>query len=148
MKAMIFVLVAAALFTGGISFSGCQTAAQKEQAAQDKLEASRLVEEAKAIELAKAKEWNEFKSEYEAKIQDNEIRILELKEKMRKSGKKVNEALAQRIEKLEQKNKDLRIRIANYDQSQTDWESFKREFNHDMDELGKALKDLTVDNKN
>jgi len=28
-----------------------------------------------------------------------------------------------------------------------EWETFKREFNHDMDELGKALKDLTVDNK-
>lgn len=28
-----------------------------------------------------------------------------------------------------------------------DWESFKREFNHDVDELGQALKDLTVDNE-
>ena len=27
------------------------------------------------------------------------------------------------------------------------WESFKREFNHDMSELGDALKDITVDNK-
>ena len=30
---------------------------------------------------------------------------------------------------------------------QSNWESFKREFNHDMDEIGQALKDLTVDNK-
>jgi DNA-directed RNA polymerase subunit N (RpoN/RPB10) len=35
-----------------------------------------------------------------------------------------------------------------YEKSQSDWEAFKREFNHDMEELGKALKDLTVDNKN
>jgi hypothetical protein len=34
-----------------------------------------------------------------------------------------------------------------YDKNQTDWEKFKREFNHDMDELGKSLKDLTVNNK-
>jgi hypothetical protein len=34
-----------------------------------------------------------------------------------------------------------------YEKKQSDWESFKREFNHDMDELGQALKDLTVDNK-
>ena len=27
------------------------------------------------------------------------------------------------------------------------WEKFKAEFNHDMDELGKAFKDLSVDNK-
>ncbi len=26
------------------------------------------------------------------------------------------------------------------------WEIFKKEFNHDMDELGKAFKDLTVKN--
>jgi len=29
----------------------------------------------------------------------------------------------------------------------SDWQSFKREFNHDMDELGHSLKDFTVDNK-
>jgi len=26
------------------------------------------------------------------------------------------------------------------------WEKFKAEFNHDMDELGKAFKDLTINN--
>lgn len=26
------------------------------------------------------------------------------------------------------------------------WEKFKTEFNHDMDELGQAFKDLTVNN--
>lgn len=146
MKAIIFALAAAA-FIGGVSFSGCQTEAQREEAAQDRLDASQVVEDAKAVKVANTKEWQEFKSEFEAKIQDNEIRIFELKEKMKKSGKAMDEVFAQRIETLEQKNKDLRIRIANFDQSQTDWESFKREFNHDMDELGKALKDLTVDNK-
>jgi uncharacterized protein YeaO (DUF488 family) len=148
MKAITFASVAVALFIGGIFSSGCQSAAQKEQASQDKMEAARLVDEARAIEVANANEWNEFKSEYEAKIQDNENRILELKEKMKKSGKKMDAALTERIEKLEQKNQDLRVRIANFDQTQTDWQSFKREFNHDMDEIGKALKDLTVDNKN
>lgn len=28
-----------------------------------------------------------------------------------------------------------------------DWESFKREFKYDMNELEKSLKDLTVNNK-
>jgi len=28
------------------------------------------------------------------------------------------------------------------------WEAFKTEFNRDMDELGKAFKDLTVNNTN
>lgn len=144
----MFALAAAVSLIGWVSFSGCQTEAQKEQVAQDQLDASQVVEDAKAIQVANAKEWEEFKAEFEAKIQDNEIRIVELKEKMKKSGKAMDEVFAQRIETLEQKNKDLRIRIINFDQSQTDWESFKREFNHDMNELGEALKDLTVDNKN
>jgi hypothetical protein len=29
----------------------------------------------------------------------------------------------------------------------SDWQSFKREFNHDMDELGNAFNNLTVNNK-
>ena len=27
-----------------------------------------------------------------------------------------------------------------------DWESFKKEFNHDMDELGKAFKNFSINN--
>jgi len=41
----------------------------------------------------------------------------------------------------------MRARLVAYEKSQSNWESFKREFNHDMDEIGQALKDLTVDNK-
>jgi hypothetical protein len=29
----------------------------------------------------------------------------------------------------------------------SNWQSFKREFKHDTDELGQALKDFTVNNK-
>lgn len=41
----------------------------------------------------------------------------------------------------------MKRRSIYYEKSQSDWETFKREYNHDMDELGNALKDLTVDNK-
>jgi len=67
---------------------------------------------------------------------------------MKRSGKTLDALRAKKIDALEQKNRDMRNRIAAYEKSQSDWESFKREFNHDMDELGQAFKDLTVDNKN
>jgi len=35
-----------------------------------------------------------------------------------------------------------------YEKNQSDWETFELELNHDMDALGQALKDVTVDNKN
>ena len=66
---------------------------------------------------------------------------------MKKSGKTLDAVYEQRIDTLEKKNRDLKARVDAYDKSQSDWESFKREFNHDMDELGQAFKDLTVDNK-
>ena len=48
---------------------------------------------------------------------------------------------------LEVKNSDMRMRMDNYKEDGKDnWETFKTEFSHDMDELGKAFKDLTVKN--
>jgi hypothetical protein len=39
------------------------------------------------------------------------------------------------------------MKMANYKaDSQEQWESFKSEFTHDMDEMEKAVKDLTVNN--
>ena len=51
------------------------------------------------------------------------------------------------IETLEKRNAELRTKFANYEASQSDWEAFKREFNSDMDGIGKSLDDLAVDNK-
>jgi hypothetical protein len=52
------------------------------------------------------------------------------------------------IDALEQKNAALKSKLNTYENNaQSDWESFKREFNHDMDQLGNSLRDLTVNNK-
>jgi len=85
--------------------------------------------------------------ESELKINNNEIRVKELTEKMNKKGTVLDPLYAKKIENIEQKNKDLKLKLETYETNQSDWETFKREFNHDMDELGKAFKDLTVDNK-
>ena len=45
-------------------------------------------------------------------------------------------------------NERLRAKIRDYKENGKDeWKSFKTEFKHDMDELGDAIKGLTVDNK-
>ena len=136
-------------------FTSCQSTAQKQDAANEKVQDARQdLNEAKtdanAIgqELATAEEWATFRSESEVKIRDNEVRIAELNVKMKKPGEVFDELYAKKIANLELQNKEMRIRLIEYEKSQSNWEIFKREFNHDMDELGKALKDLTVDNKN
>lgn len=50
---------------------------------------------------------------------------------------------------LEHKNQSLKEKMSYYkDEGDNKWESFKLEFDRDMDNLGKALKDLTNNNTN
>lgn len=154
MKKAIFIFVAATMFIAGTIFTGCQSSDQKVEDAQAKvqdakqeLNAAKNDASAEAQKAANAEAWKTFRSEAEVKIRANELYIAELKEKMKKSGKKLDALYAKSIDELEQKNIDLKNRIEAYDKSQSDWESFKREFSHDMEELGKAMKDLTVNNE-
>jgi chromosome segregation ATPase len=143
------------LILGHAVFSGCQSSAEKMDSANQKVEDAREdLKDAQqdasvvAVKVANAEEWAAFKAESEIAIKDNQVRIDDLKIKMKKPGQTFDAMYARNIENLEQKNKDLKTRIGAYEANQSDWESFKREFNHDMDELGKALRDLTVNNKN
>jgi TolA-binding protein len=145
MKKSIFTLAALSLFMTGTIFTSCNSAAQKE-------ENTTTTEQQEAINdeqvVATAEEWQEFKTDAEAKIKRNEIRIEELTVQMNKPGQVFDDLYKNRILELEQQNKKLQDRIDAYDKSHTDWEKFKRKFNHDMDELGDALKNITVNNKN
>ena len=145
MKKSIFTLAAMSLLMTGAIFTSCNSAAQKE-------ENTTTTEQQEAINdeqvVATAEEWQEFKTDAEAKIKRNELRIEELTVQMNKPGQVFDDLYKNRILELEQQNKKLQDRIDAYDKSHTDWEKFKREFNHDMDELGDALKNITVNNRN
>jgi chromosome segregation ATPase len=139
----------------GTLFIGCDTDKQKADSAEENVEDARQdLKNAQqdaytaAQKVATAEEWNAFKADTEVKITRHEKRIAELRVKLNKPGTNMDKSLANRIDALEQKNKDLRIRITTHDSTQSDWDSFKREFNHDMDELGKALSDFAENNKN
>jgi outer membrane murein-binding lipoprotein Lpp len=145
MKKTIISLVVTTLISGAI-FTGCGPSTAKEDAAKTEVKEAR--EDLKdAQKAATAEEWKAFKDESELRIRDNEVRIAELKVKIKKSGKDLDALYEKKIDALEQQNKDMKARIDVYERNnKSDWESFKREFNHDIDELGKALKDLTVNN--
>lgn len=156
MKKSIFTSAITASFMAGTIFVliGCQSSDQKVQDAQDKVKDANQnmkqvqndanVEEQKK---ANAEAWKMVKNEWEAKIKNNEIVIADLKSHLKKSGKNYDAAYEKSINDLEQRNRDMKVRIDAYDKSQSDWESFKREFTHDMDGLGQALNDMTVNNK-
>lgn len=155
MKKPIFKPAILLVFMSGLLFTGCQSAAQRADAAETKVEDAKKeladAKEDKAVadqNAVDAEEWRKFREDTEIKIKANETRIAELREKKKTSGQKQDVIYSERIDTLEQKNIGMRNWMNDYENSKTDWALFKREFNHDMDELGKALKDLMVDNKN
>jgi len=94
-----------------------------------------------------------FNTDAEAKIKQNEEKIAELR-KMKKANKTDNDAYNAKIDELEAKNKEFKKRMDEYNDETTNtdsnnkekWESFKREFNHDMDELYNSLNDIGKNN--
>lgn len=145
-------LIAAVIAIGTI-FLGCQSNEKKLDNSREEVhEAEQELNQAQQ-EVAKEtkkevvnEEWNAYKFEALEKINKNEIRIAELKVKKAKKGELLDPLYEKRIENLELKNAELAAKIDKYESEQSDWEKFKREFNHDMDELGNALQDFDKDN--
>ena len=100
-----------------------------------------------AQKAANVEQWKIFRNESQVKIKNNEIRISALKIKIKNEGVDYNSEKAKRIDSLEIKNKELAIRMENYEKGKSDWETFKLDFTRDIDGLGESLKNFTVRNK-
>lgn len=153
MKKTIFTLAVVAIIAGTLMMR-CKPSTKEEIESQDKVDDARedVRETKESLAVAKKAatdaEWEAFKEETYSVIDDNEARIDALKLKMKKKGESIDAKYQKNIADLEQKNKNLKVKMDAYKNDvNSDWQSFKREFNHDKDEIGQALKDLTVDNK-
>ncbi len=145
MRKTILVLVALA-FVAAVPFSGCTNSAQKVDNAKDNVDQAKVdLDQANQDYLT---EVENFKKESAAKTVTYDQRIAELKAKVAKLKGKTKVAYQKEIASLEKKNTEMKKTLSSYKEDGKDkWTSFKTEFNHDMDELGNALKDFTVDNK-
>jgi hypothetical protein len=123
-----------------IIFISCKSAQQKEETAKENVVEAR--QDLRDTKISNANEWLTFKSESQAKILDNEKRIAELKIKMNKPDNTFDGLYRTRIEKLEAKNNELESKLNNYDGNETEWKTFKSDFNRDMNEIGNNIKDL------
>ncbi len=88
-----------------------------------------------------------FKKESGEIIFSYEKSIAELKAKLENEKEENKIILEKNLAMLEQKSADLKMKLEKYkEEGRDNWDSFKNEFNHDMEELGKAFEDLTVNN--
>lgn len=148
------LVLAVTTFLAGNVFTSCKSNTEKEEDAVENVQDAKenlenVTEDINndAITKANDAEWQTFKAEANNTIVENEARIVELKKAMNKAGTTFDATYKKNIETLQERNAALKTKIADYENNQTDWASFKREFDSDMTELGSALKDLTVNNK-
>jgi len=127
--------------------SSCESNTKKVEDKEENVEEAK--EELKEAQTELNAEYPALKTEAEEKFAANEKRIGELRAKVDKNDKDALDGMrSKRIDELEQQNADLRRRLNAYETDRSDWETFKREFNHDMDGMGKAFEDVGKDNKN
>ncbi|WP_394993798.1 hypothetical protein [Emticicia sp.] len=137
----VFTFITATIVTSCNSSSPSE---KVEDAKTDVEEANKDLQKANDEYLT---EVESYKRETAEKISANELSIKEFNERIATEKKQAQGAYKQKIAELEQKNTDLKRRLDDYKQDgKENWEKFKIEFNRDMDELGKAFKDLTVKN--
>lgn len=144
MKKSILALTTSALITGAI-LTSCNTPEQKVENAQTKVtEANNDLNEANQEYLEDIKN---YRKETADKIEANDKSIIEFKARIENEKKEAKETYKKKIAELEQKNSDMKKSMEDYKaEGKAKWDIFKAEFSHDMDELGKAFKDLTVNN--
>ena len=126
-----------------VVLSGCDNKSKNVENADEK-----VLEAKQDLEIAKNEYENElniYKEDISKKIASNDSSIKMLYKQQMKKG---NQKLKLEIAKLEKANEEMKMKMeeAKID-SKEKWETFKAEFSHDMDGLGKALDDLVTKNK-
>jgi hypothetical protein len=144
MKKSMLILAACTCVAGAIMTS-CNSSATKVDAARENVvQANQDLDQANKEYLADVEN---YKKETAARIASNDQTISDLKAGMAHEKRAVKAAYKKKVEELEQKNAEMKLKMEAYKAEGKDkWQTFKTEFSHDMDELGKAFKDLTVKN--
>jgi len=144
MKKSILAM-AACTFIAGIVLTGCNTSSEQlENAQENVVEANKELAQANQEYLA---DITNYRQETASRIAANEESIKEFNARIAHDKKAVKADYKKKIAALEQKNNEMKLRMENYKEDGKDkWFIFKTEFSHDMNEMGKAFKDLTVKN--
>ncbi|WP_178985565.1 hypothetical protein [Winogradskyella helgolandensis] len=166
MKTNILSFIIIVFMTGTVLTSCGETSKQDAKAVkQDAKELSKDLKQgaedsSKEIKNAVELDWKKFKATSETAIENTENEIKNLRDKIAEASNAEKEKLNEELDKLEQKNNELKEKVAQRakafnedmidfnDTAKANEKKFEREFNHDMQELGNALKDLFKNNVN
>jgi outer membrane PBP1 activator LpoA protein len=128
-------LTSAIILLSGVLIAGCSTSS--DQKVKDAKENADEANEAylEEIENYKAEQWEIIKA--------NELALEEMKAVTEEEAEKISEDYEAIVSDLEARNEALKTALKDYeDEGESNWKKFKKEFSHDMDELGTAFKDI------
>ena len=129
----------------GAILTSCNTSAERVENAQENvIQANKDLDQANQEYLA---DIENYRLETASRIEANEQAIADFNAGLEHERKAVRAEHKKKIAELEQKNREMKKKLEEYKaEGKENWEIFKAEFSHDMDELGKAFKNLTVKN--
>lgn len=122
---------------------------QNRKAAKARKEVAEAKRDLREAKIDSAADYQRFNTEAEVQIVENDKKIAELRAQKANDNREIREKYNKQVLALEQKNNSLKTKIKGSAYTKTDkWASFKREFSHDMNEFGRAFKDIVVNNAN
>jgi len=130
-----------ALMVGTISISYGQEPDKRSEKAREKLQ--------KAQNDSIASVYQKFKTESEVKFKNDNENIAVSKARIANEKNKLKTKDEKKLTELQQKNTYLKKKLDDYKiDGKEKWDIFKAGFSQDMDDLSKALTDLTVKSVN
>jgi len=128
-----------------IMLTGCTSSSKKVKFAKENVAYAKenVVDANQKLNQALLDSVQDYKKHTEEKLLDNEKSLALYKGKIA-SGKVENKAKFQKEwSALAKRNDQMKQKLENYSEEKDGkWETFKKEFDHDMDELGKSFKEL------
>jgi len=144
MKKTILALATSVFITGAILTSCTSSSGKVEEAQNNVDQANKDLEQANKEYLA---DIENYRQETAGRIAANDQAIAEFNARMDHEKKAVRAEHKKKVAELEKKNRDMKKKLEDYrEDGKENWQIFKAEFSHDMDELGKAFKDFAVKN--
>ena len=150
MKKLILSLAVVAFMAGTLSTSFGQVVDKKSEKARENLKEEKKDVVVAKHDLAVAKkdsvtEYQTLTKESDLKFKSNEKSIADLRTAITRSNSKEMATDQKKVSLLEDKNNSLKKELADYKVlGQAQFTSFKSEFNRDLNQLAKELKDFKI----
>jgi hemolysin activation/secretion protein len=150
MKKLVLSLAVVAFMAGTLSnlfgqVPDKQSVKARENLKEEKKDVVIAKQDLKVAQKDSVSEYQKLTKESELKFKSNEKSIADLRSAITKSNSKVQATDQKKVSLLEDKNNSLKKELADYKVlGQTQFNTFKSEFNRDLEQLAKELKDFKI----